>query len=66
MTLDRIDSIDDQEWRQLCQLAAKEHDPERLSEIVDRLLRVLDARRQALQNTEERRRSTSRPAGADN
>jgi hypothetical protein len=62
MTLDRID---DKEWRQLCQLAAGEHDPERLSEIVDQLLRALDARRRAL-NLEEQRRSASHPAGADN
>jgi len=66
MTLDRFDDIDDREWRQLCQLAAKEHDPVRLSEIVDKLLRALDARRQALQNSEEERSSASRPAGADN
>jgi len=65
MTLDRFDDLDDREWRQLCQLAAKEHDPVRLSEIVDKLIRALDARRQALQNREEQPRSASSPAGAD-
>lgn len=62
MTLDRID---DKEWRQLCQLAAGEHDPERLSEIVDQLLRALDARRRALQSIEAQRRSAPHPAGTD-
>ena len=66
MRIDGIDDMDDREWRRLCQLAAQEQDSQRLSEIVDDLIRALDARRQALQNSEQERKSVPRPARVDN
>jgi hypothetical protein len=36
----------DNNWRTLCRKVADEPDPERLSELVDELIKVLDARRQ--------------------
>ena len=33
-------------WRELCQQAAKEHDPERLIELVQRLNEALEERQQ--------------------
>jgi len=45
--------IDEKEWRRLCQLVAAEADPQRLSELVDRLLKELDARREALRESEK-------------
>jgi len=45
--------IDEKEWRRLCQLVAAEGDPQRLSELVDRLLKELDARREALRESEK-------------
>jgi hypothetical protein len=44
--------IDEKEWRRLCQLVAAEPDPQRLSELVDQLLKELDARREALLESE--------------
>ncbi len=44
--------IDEKEWRRLCQLVAAEPDPQRLSELVDQLLIELDARREALRESE--------------
>lgn len=44
--------IEEKEWRKLCQLVAAETDPRRLSELVDRLLKELDARRDALRESE--------------
>ena len=37
---------DNKDWRRLCREAADEPDPQRLSELVDQLIRALDARRQ--------------------
>jgi hypothetical protein len=44
----------DQEWRKLCDLVAREQDPQRLSELVDRLIKKLDARRRELRNSDQR------------
>ena len=41
-------SIEETEWRQLCESVSKESDPHRLSELLDRLIEKLDARRKAL------------------
>jgi hypothetical protein len=46
-------SVDEKEWRRLCQLVAAEPDPQRLSELVDQLLKKLDARREAIRESEE-------------
>jgi hypothetical protein len=45
--------IDEHEWRRLCQLVAEEADPQRLSELLDQLLKELDARREALRESEK-------------
>jgi hypothetical protein len=42
----RKDHRGDNEWRNLCKKVADEPDPQRLSELVDKLIKVLDARRQ--------------------
>ena len=39
---------DDNGWRNLCRMVSDEQDPHRLSELVDELVRVLDARKQKL------------------
>jgi hypothetical protein len=36
---------EDNNWRELCRKVADEPDPERLSELVDELIKVLDDRR---------------------
>jgi hypothetical protein len=46
-------SIDEKEWRRLCKLVSAEPDPQRLSELVDKLLKELDARREALGESEK-------------
>jgi len=48
----------EQEWRKLCELVAREPDPLRLSELVDQLIQQLDARRNALRQTEQPRTPT--------
>jgi len=45
--------IEENEWRRLCKLVAAEPDPQRLSELVDQLLKELDARREALRENEK-------------
>jgi hypothetical protein len=44
---------DDKEWRRLCELVTAESNPERLSRLIDQLLQELDARRQALRESEK-------------
>lgn len=45
-------SMNEQEWRKLCQQVANEPDPQRLSELLDQLLKELDARRETLREIE--------------
>jgi len=45
--------IDEYEWRRLCRLVVEEPDPGRLSELLDQLLKELDARREALRESEK-------------
>jgi hypothetical protein len=47
-----IESVDEKEWRKLCDLIASERDPERLSQLVTELLNELDGRRQKIQENE--------------
>jgi hypothetical protein len=51
--------LDENDWRKLCRLVADERDPHRLSQLLDQLLKELDARRQALRRREEASRSNS-------
>ena len=39
-------SLDNREWRRLCSLVLAEPDPQRISELVERLLKELDAWRE--------------------
>lgn len=48
----------EEEWRELCDRVGVESDPKRLSELVDKLIGALDARKQALRKTEERKSSS--------
>ncbi|MFZ0799501.1 MAG: hypothetical protein WCA13_17250 [Terriglobales bacterium] len=41
-------TIDEKDWRKLCALVAEETDPHRLCELLDRLVKALNARRQEL------------------
>lgn len=45
----------EEEWRELCDRVAVESDPKRLSELVDKLIGALDARKQVLSDIGERR-----------
>jgi hypothetical protein len=47
-------SIDEKEWQALCESIAKERDPERMSILLDRLIKTMDMRRQALQLLREK------------
>jgi len=50
---------DGEQWRKLCELVAAERDPQRLSELVNQLLKELDSRREALRAGEQSSSSTS-------
>jgi hypothetical protein len=45
----------EKEWRKLCELVADEHDPRRLSKLVDQLIEKLDTRREALRKSKRAR-----------
>lgn len=49
---DHKDKDQDQDWRKLCELVAREQDPRRLSELVEQLIKKLDARRRELRSSE--------------
>jgi hypothetical protein len=44
---------DDKQWRRLCELVSAESNPERLSQLIDQLLRELDARRRTLRDSDK-------------
>ncbi len=49
-----IEERDEIEWRHLCERVSKESDPHRLSQLLDKLLEELDARRKALHNQNQK------------
>jgi hypothetical protein len=53
-----------EEWRRLCELVVREPDPERLSQLVDQLIKELDARKQTLRRNGNRRKQVSGSATA--
>jgi hypothetical protein len=55
-TLHRRQDVSDQEWRQLCEQASKETDPDELMRIIERLNEVLERRESQL-----RRRLSNKP-----
>src|SRR5947209_6858858 len=46
-------TIDEREWRKLCESIQNEQDPLRLSKLVDQLLNAMDERREVLQERKE-------------
>jgi hypothetical protein len=44
---------DGKDWQRLCELVATENNPERLSRLIDQLLKELDARRRTLRESEK-------------
>jgi len=54
------ESEKDQDWRKLCELVACEQNPQRLSELLDQLIKMLDARRRELRGSDQQA-SQSRP-----
>jgi hypothetical protein len=44
------ESEKEQHWRKLCELVAQEQNPQRLSELLDQLIKTLDARRRELRS----------------
>lgn len=42
-------SVGDKEWYALCEEIAKERDPERMSRLLDSLIKSIDGRRQVLE-----------------
>jgi hypothetical protein len=49
-TTEKVSS--DDKWRKLCEMIAVEADPHRLSELVNQLVKELDARREAIRREE--------------
>jgi hypothetical protein len=45
--------VDDNRWRKLCELVSTENDPKRLSQLLDQLLKELDARRDAIRERDK-------------
>ena len=52
MNANARDSLENQEWRRLCKQVLAESDPQRVSELVDQLLKELDACRDAARRRE--------------
>jgi len=46
-------TIEEKEWGKLCESIQDEQDPQRLSELVDQLLKAPDDRREALRRERE-------------
>ena len=53
----------DDKWRKLCEMIAVEADPHRLSELVNQLVKELDARREAIRQEEAQRLSRGTASG---
>ena len=47
-------TIEEKEWQALCDSIAKERDPERMSILLDRLIKTMGMRRHALQLLREK------------
>jgi hypothetical protein len=52
-------NVEKKDWRKLCALVAMESDPQRLSELVDEIIKALDSRKQELQRSGPERNPTS-------
>jgi hypothetical protein len=59
-------SVGDQEWHALCEAIAKERDPERMSRLLDSLIKSIDGRRQSLQNGSQNTSPSHASGASDN
>lgn len=55
-------TIEEHEWRKLCDLVAKETDPQRLSELVNQIIAAIDAQ----QDSEREGRQNLPPDATEN
>ena len=53
MTINADDADEEQNWRELCERASKETDPETLMTLVDQINRALERREHRLRQTRE-------------
>jgi len=51
-------SIDEKDWQALCDSISKERDPDKMSMLLDRLIKTMDLRRQALSTSVSQRKET--------
>jgi len=56
-------TTNDQEWRDLCKLIAVEQDPQRLSQLVDNLIKAMDERRDRLEADAKKNSVSTSSAG---
>ncbi len=47
MVMDGMSESKNEQWRELCEAVAKEHDPKKLGLLVEELIRALDKRSQS-------------------
>lgn len=52
-------TTEEKDWRKLCESIQDEQDPQRLSELVDQLLKALDDRREELRGNGEYKGSSA-------
>jgi hypothetical protein len=50
---DKDEKDKDQDWRKLCELVAREQNPQRLSALVDQLIKKLEASRRELRSSDQ-------------
>jgi hypothetical protein len=56
--------IDEKEWQALCESIATERDPDRMTMLLARLIKEMEARRQALRNNSTKPPARSGPGSA--
>ncbi|MFZ3340494.1 MAG: hypothetical protein WA213_06400 [Terriglobales bacterium] len=54
-------SFEKHDWRELCDAASKEQDPEKLRTIISELIKVLDERKRTQQDVLDARPQKTRP-----
>jgi hypothetical protein len=53
-------SMEEKEWRKLCELITNERDPQQLSQLVDQLIETLDSRKRDLHRKGQQPNSTDK------
>jgi hypothetical protein len=56
-------SNDEMDWQKMCKSIANEHDPQRLLELVDKLIEALSSRRDTLRSNHPRKPSAGPATG---